>query len=119
MLTCIVGISSIRLHIPKDVRPPSHRQVALPIAPVHRRMIAHALWPPHTWTSRHLPRYSLSVQAVALALAETEQVFGRTGIPMLDSVEDMQIDDEAFKKMLRARAACTFLLLACDPPPSR
>ena len=91
------GISTVRVYLPKDLRQAEHRQSvykSIQVRPVVNEQ-----------PGRHGPAQRSPVFAWCVCYSDAQEVKRRfpDGVPLLDPVDDMGIEDEAFKKLLEVR----------------
>lgn len=101
MLHLLTSISSVRLYIPKDLRPFDNRQLMLKSIQVKTAAIL---------KQRHETTQQISVSNVffflfsspllTFCLQEVQKRFP-DGVPLLDPIDDMGIKDPALKKVIQ------------------
>jgi len=107
LLPLLDGMSSVRIFVPKDLRPFDNRCVASASVLPARSLVG--------WLVRWFaPSYSsprrMHRRSVSKALREVMKRFP-TGLPLLDPIEDMRIEEPAFKKLIRVRDCLHVLAL--------
>lgn len=93
MLHLLTSVSSVRLYIPKDLRPYDNRQLMLKSIQVQSRAISQGV---EDISVNHLHFFFLQL----FCPQEVQKRFP-DGVPLLDPIDDMGIKDPALKKVIQ------------------
>lgn len=93
MLHLLTSVSSVRLYIPKDLRPYDNRQLMLKSIQVQSRAISQGV---EDISVNHLHFFFLQ----SFCPQEVQKRFP-DGVPLLDPIDDMGIKDPALKKVIQ------------------